>query len=305
MRVIVPREITGSKLISTSVAEDDYDAYSSATTYAIGDYVIVTATHKIYQSLKASNLNHYPPDNCDTTDPYWLDCGYTNRWRMFDSYVNTSTVGEEEEGINVLVSSSMCDTVVLVDCLCNEAFVAAKDASGVAYSSSYLYMTDKRTSTTWSDYFFDEFSYLTSAVFTIPKFYNSRANLVLRGYNASCGAAIIGKSKRIGAVRFGLEMGISDYSIKSTDDFGATYLKTGNYKKTRSLDLYIDNDDVDDAVAYLESIRATPSVFIVDNSDGEEVTYRSSIVYGFYKDFKVVVSGPTVSECSVEVEGLI
>jgi hypothetical protein len=33
--------------------------------------------------------------------------------------------------------------------------------------------------------------------------------------------------------------------------------------------------------------------------------YASMIVYGFYKDFSIEISYPTVSICSLEIEGLV
>jgi hypothetical protein len=32
--------------------------------------------------------------------------------------------------------------------------------------------------------------------------------------------------------------------------------------------------------------------------------FSSLIVYGFYKSFDIVIPGPTVSNCSLEIEGL-
>ncbi|CAB5555439.1 Uncharacterised protein [Pseudomonas putida] len=49
----------------------------------------------------------------------------------------------------------------------------------------------------------------------------------------------------------------------------------------------------------LAELRATPVVWI-----GEE-SYEATILFGFYKDFQIVFSGPTVSDCSITVEGVI
>ena len=44
---------------------------------------------------------------------------------------------------------------------------------------------------------------------------------------------------------------------------------------------------------------SVPCVFI-GNPEMEEL-----IVYGFYKDFKATISFPTVSKCTLRVEGLV
>ena len=57
LKVIPPVTITDSILLSSSVPETDYAAWNSGTTYSIGNRVILTSTHKIYESLQNSNLN--------------------------------------------------------------------------------------------------------------------------------------------------------------------------------------------------------------------------------------------------------
>jgi hypothetical protein len=49
----------------------------------------------------------------------------------------------------------------------------------------------------------------------------------------------------------------------------------------------------------LADIRTTPTVFIGDEDRAE------TIVYGFYRGFNIVISTPSISDCSIEVEGLI
>ena len=60
MKLVKPVTITDSNLTSTSVAETDYSAWSSVTSYTVGQKVIVVATHKIYEAL-INNTNKYPP----------------------------------------------------------------------------------------------------------------------------------------------------------------------------------------------------------------------------------------------------
>ena len=55
---------------------------------------------------------------------------------------------------------------------------------------------------------------------------------------------------------------------------------------------------VDEIVNLLAEYRATPIVYI--GSDA----YASTIVYGFYKDFTVVIAYYLKSICNLEIEGL-
>ena len=54
----------------------------------------------------------------------------------------------------------------------------------------------------------------------------------------------------------------------------------------------------------LAELRATPAVFVCDNSTTAETMYEAMLVFGFYKDFSIVVPGPKMSDCSIEIEGL-
>ncbi len=71
MKIIRPLTITDAVLAATNVPENDHPAYSGATTYALGDRVIVVGAdiHKIYESLQASNTGHAPV----TSPTYWED----------------------------------------------------------------------------------------------------------------------------------------------------------------------------------------------------------------------------------------
>jgi hypothetical protein len=61
MRVIEPHDLT---LVSTSVAANSEPEWSSVTTYDLDDTVQVTdrTPHKVFRSLRGSNINRYPPD---------------------------------------------------------------------------------------------------------------------------------------------------------------------------------------------------------------------------------------------------
>jgi hypothetical protein len=63
--------------------------------------------------------------------------------------------------------------------------------------------------------------------------------------------------------------------------------------------LQIDGSFIDDVVTTLAAYRSTPIVWI-----GADNIYTSLIVYGFYKDFDVDIAYPTVSYCSLTIEGL-
>ena len=93
MRLVKLKDI---ELLYSNVSENLYSEWDSSTTYNTGDRVYVTkesdgtterTPHEIYESLADNNTGNYPPDNPDK----WGFISATNRWKMFDQYVNTQT----------------------------------------------------------------------------------------------------------------------------------------------------------------------------------------------------------------------
>lgn len=85
--VNVPITFSDADLIYTDVPETDYAAWNSGTTYALGARVILTSTHKIYESLQAGNLNKSP----DTQTAWWIPVSATNRWKLLDGSLFQAT----------------------------------------------------------------------------------------------------------------------------------------------------------------------------------------------------------------------
>lgn len=105
------------RLISSTIPVDQYDGaatpngeYDPDTTYASGAIVYVDSDEggTVYISLQDDNCGHDPSADDDSTD-WWGDMGSTDRWLMFDKYINTVTEGE----ITVEVDAGETDVVGL------------------------------------------------------------------------------------------------------------------------------------------------------------------------------------------------
>jgi hypothetical protein len=70
MKIIRPMAITDTKFTASNVAENDYTAWSAATTYVAGDHCIVTTTdiHKIYLCLPLVGVEVMTIDVSPATD---------------------------------------------------------------------------------------------------------------------------------------------------------------------------------------------------------------------------------------------
>lgn len=119
----------------------------------------------------------------------------------------------------------------------------------------------------------------------------------------SIGEVLVGQAWDIGQTQYGgLTTSIIDYSKKTTDDFGNVTIVKRAFSKKMNARLLLDKSKynlLNDLFSY--KLRSVPTTWIAT----EDVSYSAgAIVYGYYKDFSVDVSYPTMCSCSLEVEGL-
>lgn len=297
MKLIPPIQIADAQFVSSTVVEADYAEWSAGTAYTAGDRVIVAAAHRCYEALAATT-----GDAPVSSPTKWLDIGATNRWRMFDDRVGTQT--QDTASIVVEIEPGIVNALVLLNVSAAEVRVTMTDATdGVVFDRTYgLY--DATGINDWYPYFFDDIRRKTSLVVTgMPAYRGATIRVELTDGPAttvSVGALIVGKQQVFAeAVRTGASVGIQDYSRKEADDFGNYYVVERAYAKRARWSFVLANTEIDRLQQALAAVRATPAVFI-----GAE-KYDATLLYGFYRDFDIVISYPTLSECSIEIEGLI
>jgi len=76
-------------MIATDVPETDYQEWLVGTNFTAGDYCIVAAQHKIYRALVNVTGGSSPEIDILAATPKWQEVGATNRWKPFDTVVNS------------------------------------------------------------------------------------------------------------------------------------------------------------------------------------------------------------------------
>ena len=300
MRLIKPVEITPAKLISSNVPETDYPAWSVSTTYAMGDRVLLD--HTIYEALAAVAAGVKPGGEVVTPEApaKWQNRGMDNRWRMFDDKVESLTTNPGTIEVRIR-PGAVINSMALFNLQGKSVTITMIDpVEGEVYRKT-LSLVDAGV-TNWYDWFFEPIGKRTDVVVLDMPPYGS-ADIVLiidaGAEVAAIGHTVIGAVKRIGTALYGTSVGINDYSRKSTDEFGNTIVIQRSFSNRAEFDVILDTSEVTRVRRLLAELRATPVVWI-----GEE-SYEATILFGFYKDFQIVFSGPTVSDCSITVEGVI
>lgn len=304
--IVPPIEITDAMLIvgsppQTNVPENDYPEWSNdspAPTYALGDRVIVLSTHKIYESLQAGNTNKNP-----LTEPlWWVEVGPTNRWAVFDTSVSTQTKQannitytlEPGVAINSLAILNVTNATQL------EITVTSTLGAGVVYNE-VIDLTPYALIPDWYNFFFGlKVRPSQHIALDLPAYYDAFIEIDIDGgSDLGVGVIVLGQQQRFGrGIRLGARLGIQDYSRKETSEFGDTVLVQRAFAKRANFDLFIDKAEVDPLQSYLSSIRATPVLWV--GSDA----YESTVLFGFYKNFEILLNYPEHSDCELEIEGL-
>ena len=299
MKIITAEDITDSTLTSSSVPETDHAAWSSGTTYALDDYVIVTTPniHKIYKSKQNSNLNHDPVT--DTTATWWSDEGSTNRWKMFNTTVQQQTL--KSGGFNVVITpATIFSGLSVVNADCESITVLMVDpVEGTVWNETYSMISDSGI-TSWYAYFFTPITRDSDlAVLGLPPYANAVLTVTFTGSgDVKCGALVIGVAKTIGISQYGASFGIMDYSTKSTDSAGNVSILAGSFSDTVDVDVIIETPRFAEVKKILTDARSVPSVWVVEeDTDG-------LIVYGYFREFSILMTNPTVSLTTLSIEGL-
>ena len=303
MILIKPVKITDAMLGACNISEpstSDPLAWSASTTYALGVRVCITSTHKIYQSLQAGNAGHAPTGLI--TDLYWQYVGPTNRWNLFDESISTQATNATSIDVT-LYPSGRIDSVSLLNVSAQSARVIMIDTkTGTNVYDKTIKLASNSNITDWFSYFYEPIKRKSDLVFSnLPPYSDPTIRVILyesSGVTVKCGAIVTGLSQEMGGTQYGAKVGISDYSVKKQDDFGSYTVLQRAFRKTANFTLQVNSDYVDQLHTLLSGLRSTPIVFV--GSDD----YASSIIYGFYKDFSVTIAYPTVSICSIDIEGL-
>ena len=70
------------------------------------------------------------------------------------------------------------------------------------------------------------------------------------------------------------------------------------FAKRADFELMVSADEVDSLQNFLSDVRAVPCLWIGSTE------YEATTVFGFYKTFDILISYPTQSDCSLQIEGL-
>jgi hypothetical protein len=298
---------TGSLPTGLSVGTTYYVISPSTTSFNValtpnGSPIATSGTQSGVHTARASNNIGKDPTTATT---FWLDLGTVNKYKMFDTSVQSQTVNSGSI-VTVIQVSGYSSHVALLNIVGTDAnVVMTHPTDGVVYNQTKSLRSSSGI-TDWFKYFFTPSNPITDLVFDgIPNYANTTITVTINnaGGSAACGACLIGFAKDISSQKAGVEQGakltLDDYSLKTPDAFGNYTIKERAFARRAAWTVYIDGKDVDGAYNLLSSRRAIPTLYI----GGKD--YGSNLVYGFFRSFDITINYidfPAV--CSIELAGL-
>jgi hypothetical protein len=301
MRIIKPVTITDSNLTSSTVPENDYSAWSSVTTYALGDNVISTTTHKIYESAQGSNLNNDPTTDDGT---WWIEVSATNRWKAFDQKVTDQVTQATSLQYVIDTTDELINSLAFFNLDAAEVQVQLEDATDGEYYNETFDLIDNSYVIDWYTYFFEPNRKLPELLLTdLSPYVDPTVTITISetGSTAEVGQIIVGRFLDLGITQYNTSVSIEDFSRKERDTFGNPIIVQRAFAQRAEYDVSILTGDARRVQSILSEVRTTPVVWFA----GPDTEQYGTTIYGYYIDFDINLATPSRSYATIEVEGLI
>ncbi|WP_323781927.1 hypothetical protein [Leisingera sp.] len=228
--IISPMAVTDAELTASNIPEDDHPEWDAGTTYAAGDKVISTASHRIYESMQAGNLGNDPVADDGS---WWLDLKATNRWSAFDNR-RSNKASRADEITYSIVPTQDCDAISLFGLTAGAVRIEVWDGAASIYDETFV-MADTGHVVSVYTYLFGGIVYSRQKVLNgFPGYIGHRIDITISavGATAEVGHIVLGRNHLLGTVLNLPRIDFVSHSRKGYDDFGDEILvKRGSTRK--------------------------------------------------------------------------
>lgn len=304
MRVVKPIEVTDAKFTSSTIPEPDVSTGEvewAAGTYNTGDRRIKSSTHRVYEVTADPDTNDDPEVGVLKDPPTWVDVAPTNKWAMFDTVNST----QSEETTQLIVEITNGQTVNSVAGFSIEGATAINvtvtdPGDGVVYDTN-IDMVDNSAVSDWYYYFFAPIVQVSQfALLDLPAYPSATIKITVDGGDIKVGSFVLGNQLELGVANYGTSVQLLDFSKKETDAFGNIVVTQGRTSKLVDFDVTIPKEKVNYVFGVISSITTTPSVWVGDDGSNDP-----TLVFGYYRDYQNNISSPTITDATIQVEGLV
>lgn len=293
MKVIVPDPIAS---FTSDVNENEHTGWQSGVTYGAGARVITAASHQVWQSVKAGNVDHNPMTDDGT---WWVLVGPTDRYKPFDKKISDSVVRGRDMTWTI-VPQSRADGLALFGIGSSAVRIRITAGSSTLYDQTFQIL-DTSDITDWYSFFTYVPEYEPEMILTeLPGLAGSNVEITFIGAATSISEIVLGKVTRLGTALEGTSIGITDYSLKQRDDWVNPIIVERAFADVTSFQFEMPPADARRVKNVLSKLRATAAVYFVDETE----TNLGTTVFGFFSDFNIPLTHGS-SFATLEIEGLV
>jgi hypothetical protein len=296
MKVIKPNLMTSAMLASTTATEA-YAEWSAATAYALNDRVTLAATQRVYGCVQGPSTNNAPA----SSPLYWANLGPSNTWAMFDDKI--STASGATNALTVSIDTGYINSLALLGLVGASAAIRMTNGAGGPEVYNRTVSLDGTIIADWYQYFFEPSVSLGSLWLTdLPPYINARITVTVTAVGpVAVGMLTFGTFYELGAAQLGASAGLISYAKKNTDSVGVTTFTPGANAKRMSISLTVPKGQINKVHGVLTGLDGVPCMWI----GVDDAALSPLAIYGFFRDFGLVVQYQTESLYSLEIEGLI
>jgi hypothetical protein len=303
LSVLAPVPIADAMLISSSIPETDYAVYNSVTSYAVGARCISTVTHRIYESLVASNLNHDPTNIANRTGNtlYWADIAPTNKWAMFDSEVSTQSTYASP--LTVVLRPGALNALFMAGIDAESLTISIKDTTGGAVIFTYTGTLEASMPPDYLEYFFDRFQPQTDFLASRIDMYQSMEvtiTLTKISGTVKCGILALGDLRPLGLTQYGAKAKPKTYSYIKIDDQGNNIIKRRKSAKDMTATAWVDLSEANSVLDTITGLLDVPCLW----SGTDLAEYTGLRVFGL-GSAEMSYDYPKKALLTLTVQGLI
>lgn len=265
MEILVPQDIpAASVLASPPELHPEYVAgtYTNGARVVYGD--------RVWESVVADNSDD-PVSGSLKATPTWIDAGPSNKMAAFDQRNVTRCVRTDGSNLVLRFKIGAPITALYLFAVTGSALTVrfyAEDGTTLLRTESPAIRSFESWSPDWWDFFFTPWISNTQfGLIRVPASYGMvvEIDIAPEDGRAELGEAMVGVPTAIGRHKIGLDLGISDYSQKETDEFGDMSILKRETAPRRVYNLHIEPHMVATVEATLRGLTGTKTVFIVDS----------------------------------------
>jgi len=282
----------------------------AAGTYAKGAEVLrqVVATRghmrglpmlRVFESLEDGNTGTPGVDS-----DKWLDVGPANTVAMFDDRISTETQQAGSDDLVVrLAPGKTVTTVAMFGVKASRVRVQVFDDDVQTFDQTQELLPDNVAD--WFQYFTAPVDQLASRLLFsgLPCYFYSQILITFEGTDIAVGAVTFGESIELGtSPLLGAEIGMDDYSVKETNEYGETLFEERDSADYQNLTVLVDKVRLNAVSVLLRRLKSMPTVLI----GSDDPDYAESLInLGWIGSHRLVLAYPNHALLDIDFKGLI